>query len=223
MKSHTILIADDEKDILELLEYNLNREGYLVLKARNGQEALQLAKEHQPNLILLDIGMPEMDGIETCYQLRKIPELSKTHVTFLTARTEEYVEVAGFEAGGNDFISKPIKPRALLARIKASLQQNLNISDNGLLYIHDLAINADEYSVKREGEEIPLSKLEFELLFYLASHSGKVFSRTQLLSKVWQNPMVMERTVDVHIRKLRQRLGEGYLETIKGVGYKFRA
>ena len=223
MNNSRILIADDEKDILDFLTYNLEKEGYKVVHARNGAEVLKKAKETRPDLFLLDIGMPEMDGIEVCYQLKQIPEFSHTVIAFLTAKIEEYVEVAGFEAGADDFILKPIKPRALMARIRTLLSKRSRQSTANELRIHDLVISPDSYTVMRMGEEISLSKLEFDLLYFLASHSGKVFNRSQLLARVWNNTIVMERTVDVHIRKLRKQLGAGYIDTIKGVGYKFRS
>ena len=223
MNTPKILIADDEKDILDLLTYNLEKEGYEVIRARTGKEVIEKAKATTPDLFLLDIGMPEMDGIEVCYHLRQLPEFDQATIAFLTAKIEEYVEVAGFEAGADDFILKPIKPRALMARIRSLLGKNIRQSTANELRVHDLIISPDSYTVMRKGEEISLSKLEFDLLYFLASHSGKVFNRSQLLDKVWNSTIVMERTVDVHIRKLRKQLGEGYIDTIKGVGYKFRS
>ncbi|MFK7925556.1 MAG: response regulator transcription factor [Bacteroidia bacterium] len=223
-KEIRILIIDDEKDILDLLEYNLDQQGYKVASATNGIEALAIAKRVKPQVILLDISMPEMDGIETCYRLREIPELKKSHILFLTARIEEYVEVAAFKAGGNDFITKPIKPRALIARINAVVEKMTVQEDviHEVIKIHDLELDRGAYEVRRNGEAVPLSRLEFELLYYLAKRAGKVCDRTRLLQKVWKNTYIKERTVDVHIRRLRKVLGESYIETIKGVGYKFR-
>ncbi len=223
MQEMTVLIVDDEKDILDLLEYNLEREGYQVSRASNGKEAIRRAKQVQPRIILMDISMPEMDGIETCYRLREMPELKDTHIIFLTARMEEYVEVAAFEAGGDDFLTKPIKPRALLARIRAVAERQMPGSEGERIQIHDLVLDRSAYQVLRNDEEISLSRLEFDLLYYMASRAGKVCNRTRLLQKVWNNAYIKERTVDVHIRRLRKAIGEGYIETLKGVGYKFRA
>ncbi|MCL4145155.1 UNVERIFIED_CONTAM: hypothetical protein GTU68_065517 [Idotea baltica] len=194
-----------------------------MIRAVNGDEALFQAQEYLPELVILDISMPGLDGIEVCYQLRQQEKFKRTHIAFLTARSEEYVEVAAFEAGANDFITKPIKPRALVARIKSILNRKPGAGFSEALEIHDLAINKETYSVMRGGEEILLSKLEFDLLYFLASHAGKVYSRASLLSQVWDGAMVKDRTVDVHIRKLRRQLGEGYIDTLKGVGYRFKS
>lgn len=223
MQEITILIVDDEQDILDLLEYNMEAEGYQVLKARNGIDAVKLARKHRPLIILMDISMPEMDGIETCYQIRQIPELKDAHIIFLTARIEEYVEVAAFKAGGNDFLTKPIKPRALKARIRSVVERNRPESHGEVIHIHDLILDRSAYQVRRGEEEISLSRLEFDLLYYMASRAGKVCKRTRLLQKVWNNAYIKERTVDVHIRRLRKAIGEGYIETLKGVGYKFKS
>lgn len=222
MPEITILIADDESDILDLLEYNLAKEGYKMVRAADGESALTQADKHEPELVLLDISMPGLDGIEVCYQLRQQEKFKRTHIAFLTARSEEYVEVAAFEAGANDFITKPIKPRALVARIKSILNRKPGAGYSEALNIHDLAINKETYSVLRGGEEILMSKLEFDLLYFLATHAGKVYSRASLLSQVWEGATVKDRTVDVHIRKLRKQLGEGYIDTLKGVGYRFK-
>lgn len=223
MSTQKILIADDEKDILDLLNYNLEKEGYEVVRANDGREVLELVKEHTPDLFLLDIGMPDIDGIQLCYQLRELPEHKSTTIAFLTAKMEEYVEVAAFESGADDFILKPIKPRALLARVRTLLRRkDKQTIDKSELQIFDLRISPDSYTVFRSGEELILSKLEFDLLYFLASHPGKVYNRAQLLSSVWPNTIVQPRTIDVHIRKLRKLIGKTYIDTVKGVGYKFK-
>ena len=216
-----ILIVDDEADILELLEYNLVKEGYQVLTAADGKAAIEVAKKENPDMILLDIMMPKLDGIETCRRIRGIPGLSNVSVIFLTARSEEYSELAGFEAGADDYISKPIKPRILLSRIKAIARRESHGDSNNVLKIHDLEIIRDEYLVKKGKATLSLPKKEFELLFFLASKPGKVFSREKLLEKVWGDVYVVDRTIDVHVRKLREKIGMNYIQTIKGVGYKF--
>jgi two-component system alkaline phosphatase synthesis response regulator PhoP len=224
IQKQIILIVDDEKDILDLLEYNLLKEGYQVLKASDGEEALNVVRNNPVDLVLLDIMMPKLDGIETCRRLREMPEGKKTYIVFLTAREEEYSEVAGFEAGGDDYIAKPIKPRILLSRIKAIFRRGLDHQNNPeqSLKILDLEILRDEYLVYKNGVPISLPKKEFELLFFLASKPGKVFPREILLENIWgSDVMVVDRTIDVHIRKLREKLGDDYIQTIRGVGYKF--
>lgn len=224
IQKQRILIVDDEKDILDLLEYNLLKEGFVVLKASDGEEALTIIRNNPVDLVLLDIMMPKLDGIETCRRLREMPEGKKTYIVFLTAREEEYSEVAGFEAGGDDYIAKPIKPRILLSRIKAIFRRGLDHqnSPEQRLKILDLEILRDEYLVYKEGTPISLPKKEFELLFFLASKPGKVFPRETLLENIWgADVMVVDRTIDVHIRKLREKLGDDYIQTIRGVGYKF--
>lgn len=218
-----ILLVDDEKDILELLMYNLQNEGYKVKTASNGKDAVSLAGEYRPDMILLDIMMPDQDGVETCRQLRAIPELSGTHIIFLTARSEEYSEVAGFDAGADDYIIKPIKPRALLSRIQASFrrQKILNQSDD-VIKIMNLEIDKTSYTIKIDDQQISLPKKEFELLYFLAQHPNRVFSRDELLRSIWGADIyVLARTVDVHIRKVREKIGNDYITTVKGVGYKF--
>lgn len=223
MNNPKILIADDEKDILDLLEYNLEKDGYEIIRANNSAEAFSLAEEQNVDLFLLDIGMPDIDGIQLCYKLRELPKYRSTTIAFLTAKLEEYVEVAAFEAGADDFILKPIKPRALLARVRSLIRRkDKQITDKSDLQIFDLKISPESYTVFRSGEELILSKLEFELLYFLASHPGKVYNRAQLLSYVWPNTIVQPRTIDVHIRKLRKLLGKVYIDTVKGVGYKFK-
>lgn len=219
-----ILVVDDEADILELIEYNLKKEGYQVFLASNGQEAVTMAKKIEPNLIVLDIMMPKMDGIEACRLLRTMPEFKRTFMVFLTARSEEYSEIAGFNVGADDYIAKPIKPRALISRINAILRRNTNIeneSDNKL-EIGDIVIDRDAFMVQREGTKIILAKKEFELLYLLASKPGKVYTREIILKNIWEDSVVVtNRTIDVHIRKLREKLGDNYVTTVKGVGYKF--
>lgn len=223
MDTYTILIVDDESDILELLQYNIEREGYKVLLASDGEEAVKIAKKHRPDLILLDIMMPKMDGIEVCRQIKEEPELSKTFIIFLTARSEEYSEVAGFDAGADDYIFKPIKPRVLIRRIKAILRRDAENEPHQVLEVHDLIIKKDEYLVTKGDKVLNLPRKEFELLFFLASNPGKVYRREKLLEKVWGDVYVVDRTIDVHVRKLREKIGMDYIQTVKGVGYKFLA
>lgn len=219
-----ILIVDDEPDILELIEYNLKKEGYQVFTARNGQEAVSEAKRSQPDLIVLDIMMPKMDGIEACRIMRAMPEFKNTFMVFLTARSEEYSEIAGFNVGADDYIAKPIKPRALVSRINAILRRNSapeEVTENKL-EIGDLVIDREAYLVFKAGEKIVLAKKEFELLYLLASKPGKVYTREVILKNIWEDSVVVtNRTIDVHIRKIREKLGENYVSTVKGVGYKF--
>lgn len=219
-----ILIVDDEPDILELIEYNLKKEGYQVYSARNGQEAVTEAKKVQPDLIVLDIMMPKMDGIEACRIMRTMPEFKNTFMVFLTARSEEYSEIAGFNVGADDYIAKPIKPRALVSRINAILRRNSTpeeVTDNKL-EIGDLVIDREAYLVYKAGQKIVLAKKEFELLYLLASKPGKVYTREVILKNIWEDSVVVtNRTIDVHIRKIREKLGENYVSTVKGVGYKF--
>ncbi|PTQ94867.1 two-component system alkaline phosphatase synthesis response regulator PhoP [Mucilaginibacter yixingensis] len=219
-----ILIVDDEPDILELIEYNLKKEGYQVYSARNGQEAVTEAKKVQPDLIVLDIMMPKMDGIEACRIMRTMPEFKNTFMVFLTARSEEYSEIAGFNVGADDYIAKPIKPRALVSRINAILRRNSapeEVTDNKL-EIGDLVIDREAYLVYKAGQKTVLAKKEFELLYLLASKPGKVYTREVILKNIWEDSVVVtNRTIDVHIRKIREKLGENYVSTVKGVGYKF--
>ena len=219
-----ILLVDDEPDILEFMKYNLVKDGYEVIMADNGHDALNLAKEEHPDLILLDMMMPGMDGVEVCEHLRSDKETESILVAFLTARTEDYSQVAGFEAGADDYISKPIRPKVLMSRISALLRRQGNKrQQESTIEVADLVIDRERYVVTKGGEEIiDLPRKEFELLSLLASRPGKVFSRDEILSIVWGNEVVVGgRTIDVHIRKLREKMGEGYIKTIKGVGYKF--
>jgi two-component system alkaline phosphatase synthesis response regulator PhoP len=221
-----ILIVDDEPDILELIEYNLKKEGYQVFLARNGQEAVAEAKRSLPDLIVLDIMMPKMDGIEACRIMRTMPEFKNTFMVFLTARSEEYSEIAGFNVGADDYIAKPIKPRALVSRINAILRRNAPAEDvvDNKLEIGDLVIDREAYLVYQKGVKVVLAKKEFELLYLLASKPGKVYTREVILKNIWEDSVVVtNRTIDVHIRKLREKLGDDCVATVKGVGYKFEA
>ncbi|WP_299605152.1 response regulator transcription factor [uncultured Aquimarina sp.] len=222
-KDITILLVDDEPDILEIVGYNLTTEGYNVLTAENGNEAVKIAKKKKPHLIILDVMMPEMDGIEACEQIRKIPDLQNTIITFLTARGEDYSQVAGFDAGADDYITKPIRPKVLVSKVKALLRRlKENDASENVVKIGNLVINRDEYKIVKDKNEIILPRKEFELLSLLASKPGKVFKREDILDKVWGNEVIVGgRTIDVHIRKLREKLGDDSFKTIKGVGYKF--
>jgi two-component system alkaline phosphatase synthesis response regulator PhoP len=219
-----ILIVDDEPDIVEFIQYNLDKLEYRTASAHNGAEAIKIAKIFQPDMIILDVMMPEMDGIQTCINLRMIPELSSTFIMFLTARNEEFSEIAGFEAGADDYIYKPIKPRALMSRIHAILQRRNSLmdSENKILRLKDLIVDPISFTVKLKDKELVLPKKEFELLYLLASKPGKVFTRDAILSRVWgENVYVVDRTIDVHIRKIREKIGDEMIQTVKGVGYKF--
>ncbi|MFC3197885.1 response regulator transcription factor [Parapedobacter deserti] len=221
-----ILVVDDEPDIVELIAYNLKREGYQVYTASNGQEAVSTAKKIMPDLIILDVMMPKMDGIEACRIMRAMPEFKSTFMVFLTARSEEYSEIAGFNVGADDYIAKPIKPRALLSRINAILRRNVQNDElpSEKLEISDLVIDREAFLVFKNGEKIVLAKKEFELLYLLASKPGKVYTREVILKNIWEDSVVVtNRTIDVHIRKLREKIGESYVSTVKGVGYKFEA
>ena len=218
-----ILLVDDEPDILEIVGYNLSSEGYKVITAENGAKAVKKAKKEKPQLIILDVMMPEMDGIEACEQIRAIPNLKDVIITFLTARGEDYSQVAGFDAGADDYITKPIKPKVLVSKVKALLRRykEENKQEN-VLKIGDLTIDRDAYKIMLKGKEIILPRKEFELLSLLTSKPGKVFKRDEILDKVWGNEVVVGgRTIDVHIRKLREKIGDDTFRTVKGVGYKF--
>ena len=223
MKNHKILLVDDDPDILEFIEYNLAKEGFEVATANNGVEAIEVAQAIIPDLIMLDVMMPEMDGVETCTKIREIESIKNTRVAFLTARGEDYSQIAGFDAGGDDYILKPVKPRVLVSRIKALLRRDV-VGDDEEKVDEGLTIDRERYEVTRSGERISLPRKEFELLALLMSKSGKVFTREIILSTVWGEEVVVgDRTIDVHIRKLREKLGSEYITTIKGVGYKFSA
>ncbi|MEO9964676.1 MAG: response regulator transcription factor [Reichenbachiella sp.] len=218
-----ILVVDDETDILDLLKYNLEKEGYQVQVADNGIKGVEIAQTFVPDLILLDIMMPNQDGVETCRQLRELKVLSHTFILFLTARVEEYSEIAAFDSGADDYLTKPIKPRALMSRINAIFRRSKKDVDvEEKIVTGDLVIDRQSYVVTQNGRDFTLPKKEFELLFFLAQHPGKVFSRDDLLINIWGTDVfVLARTVDVHIRKVREKIGDGYISTIKGVGYKF--
>src|SRR3989344_5201007 len=222
---YKILLVDDEPDILEFLSYNLKKEGYNVFTANNGKEAVTVAKKESPHLIILDVMMPDMDGIETCREIRDIPGLKDVMIAFLTARSEDYSQIAGFDVGADDYINKPIKPRVLISRIKALLRRGAN-SDSGKstdkVDMGGIKIDRERYLIIQDGKEINLPKKEFELLALIASKTGKVFTRDVILDKVWGGDVVVgDRTIDVHIRKLREKLGEDFIKTVKGIGYKF--
>lgn len=221
---YKILLVDDEPDILEFLSYNLKKEGYNVFTAGNGKEALVIAKTEVPNLIILDVMMPDMDGIETCREIREIPGLKDVMIAFLTARNEDYSQIAGFDVGADDYINKPIKPRVLISRIKALLRRSGTDSTvpSDKVDMGGIKIDRERYLVIQDGVEINLPKKEFELLDLLASKPGKVFTREIILDKVWGGDVVVgDRTIDVHIRKLREKLGEDFIRTVKGIGYTF--
>lgn len=222
MHKKKILLIDDEVDILEILSYNLEKEGYLVETATNGNEGIQKAKEVIPDLILLDVMMPEKDGIETCQELRQIKELQNTLIVFLSARSEEFSQLAGFQAGANDYVVKIIKPKVLTSKINALLQLTSKVSNDAkVLKIGDLVIDKDNVKVTKSGQHFLLPKKEFDLLYLLASNTEKVFKREEILEKVWGNDVVVgERTIDVHIRRLREKLGINTIQTLKGIGYK---
>ncbi|MFT4524745.1 MAG: two-component system alkaline phosphatase synthesis response regulator PhoP [Bacteroidia bacterium] len=223
-KKVDILIVDDEQDILDFLEYNLKKEGFSVATANSGNKALEVAVQLRPDLILMDVMMPERDGIETCVELREMREMQNTIIAFLTARNEDYSQIAGFEAGADDYITKPIKPRVLVSRVKALLRRG---ADKGAvssdrIEIDGLKIDLDRYTVEFNSESLDLPKKEFELLVLFASRPGHVFNRDTILSRVWGDDVVVgERTIDVHVRKLREKFGNKTIKTIKGVGYKF--
>lgn len=224
-KKKKILLVDDERDILEFMEYNLKKEGYVVDTADSGELALEKVRKQTPDLILLDVMMPGSDGIETCREMREIPALNETIIAFLTARSEDYSQIAGFESGADDYITKPIKPRVLLSRIKALLKRStLSVGGSGNTSdINGLIIDAQSYSITKDGENISLPKKEFELLSLLVSRPGKVFTREEILDQVWGNDVVVgDRTIDVHIRRLREKIGKKRIKTLKGVGYKFQ-
>jgi two-component system, OmpR family, alkaline phosphatase synthesis response regulator PhoP len=221
---YKILLVDDEPDILEFLGYNLRKEGYNTFTANNGREAITVAKKENPDLIILDVMMPGMDGIETCREIREIPGLKNVMIAFLTARSEDYSQIAGFEVGADDYINKPIKPRVLISRIKALLRRagNSDVNSDDKADMGGIKIDRERYLIIQNDKEISLPKKEFELLTLLASKPGKVFTREVILDKVWGGEVVVgDRTIDVHIRKLREKLGEEFIKTVKGIGYKF--
>ena len=226
MDAVKILIVDDEPDILEFLEYNLLKEGYEVLTATDGEVGIELAEKEHPQLIILDIMMPRMDGVEVCRKLRSRPEFDKTVIAFLTAREEDYSQIAALDVGGDDYITKPIRPRVFISRVKALLRRSERLQEEettiGVVEVGDLIIDPERVSVQKGKEVIELAKKEFELLYLLVSKPGKVFSREEIFNKVWGTDVIVgNRTIDVHIRKLREKIGDHYIKTIKGIGYKF--
>lgn len=224
-----ILLVDDEIDILEFISYNLEKEGYIVYTAKNGLEAIEVAEKRQPHLIILDVMMPEMDGIAACEEIRKIPALSNTVIAFLTARGEDYSQIAGFDAGADDYITKPIRPKVLVSRVRALLKRSGEtpvveafFEDSGTVSIGNLLIDKERYLIRINNQEMILPRKEFELLSLLVSKPGKVFTREEIYSTVWgENVVVGDRTIDVHIRKLREKIGNDHIRTLKGIGYKF--
>jgi two-component system alkaline phosphatase synthesis response regulator PhoP len=225
---YKILLVDDEKDILEFLSYNLRNEGFHIYTASNGKEAVRLSKEIKPNLVLMDVMMPEMDGIAACEEIRSTASLENTLVAFLTARGEDYSQIAGFEAGGDDYITKPIKPKVLVSRVKALLKRrNVKIENADAGSVHkivsgELVVDKERYLVVKKGKDITLPRKEFELLSLLISKPEKVFTREEIFDRVWgDNIVVGDRTIDVHIRKLREKLGDKYIQTVTGIGYKY--
>ena len=219
----TILVVDDEIDILEFVGYNLRKEGYTVLTANNGLTAIEIAQEKTPDLVILDVMMPDMDGIETCERMRAIPKLTNTIITFLTARSEDYSQIAGLEAGADDYITKPIRPKVLLSRVKALLRRRVVSDDfSNKLELGDIIIDKEKHTVLYKNLKVELAKKEFKLLELLTSKPGKVFTRQEILENVWGLEVVVgDRTIDVHVRKLREKINDQYIKTVKGVGYKF--
>ena len=219
---YKILLVDDEPDILEFLGYNLTKEGYKIFKAGNGRDALQIAEEVKPHLIILDVMMPEMDGMETCREIKQLPSLNKSIIVFLTARSEDYSQIAGFDAGADDYITKPIKPRVFISRVKALLRRFSSMENMGEQFsVGEIIIDREKYTVIKNGKEFILPKKEFELLWLLISKANKVFTREEIYSNIWGNVVVGDRTIDVHVRKIREKLEIDNIKTIKGVGYKF--
>jgi two-component system, OmpR family, alkaline phosphatase synthesis response regulator PhoP len=223
-----ILLVDDEIDILEFISYNLEKEGYKVYTAQNGKDAIRIAEKKEPDLIILDVMMPEMDGIVTCEEIRKLPKLKSTIIAFLTARSEDYSQIAGFEAGADDYITKPIRPKVLLSRVKALLkrtqlvEEEVKVTEDTTINIGSLSIDRERYMISVDGQDMVLPRKEFELLSLLASKPGKVFTREEIYSSVWGEQVIVgDRTIDVHIRKLREKIGEDHIKTLKGIGYKF--
>jgi len=219
---YKILLVDDEPDILEFVGYNIRKEGYILYTSSNGKEAITIAKEVVPHLIILDVMMPEMDGIETCKEIKRFPELKNTIITFLSARGEDFTQIAGLEAGGDDYITKPIKPRVLISRINALLRRSNSKQPNKIFTIGDITIDNEKYLILKSGTKIILPKKEFELLSLLISKPNKVFTREEIFSQIWGNDIIVgDRTIDVHVRKIREKLGDDRIKTVKGVGYKY--
>ena len=222
-KKPTILLVDDDPDIREFVTFNLAKEGYNVVTAKDGADGVEAVKKHRPDLVLLDVMMPGMDGIEACEAIRTNPDIASTLIAFLSARGEDYSQVAGFDAGADDYITKPIRPKVLVSRVKALLRRNVKESEPvGNIERGDLLINLEKYQVFRDGNVVEMPRKEFELLHLLASKPGKVFSRDSIMDRVWGSEVVVGgRTIDVHIRKIREKIGDERIKTIKGVGYKF--
>lgn len=219
-----ILMVDDEADSLEFMSYNIRKEGYQVFLASNGIKALEQAEKHLPHLIILDIMMPELDGIQTCKELRSLPAFKDTLIVFLTARSEEFTQVLALDIGADDYLAKPIKPRLMLSKIKSLLRRYGKEEEekSDVIVVRDLEIDRDTFTLRKAGRLIELPRKEFNLLYLLASKPGKVFTREKILDKIWGNVIVNDRTIDVHIRKLREKLDKGYIKTVKGIGYKFK-
>ena len=221
LNQYKILLVDDEQDILEFLSYNLKKEGFELLTANDGNKGLALAKKHKPDLVILDVMMPAMDGIEVCEKIREVDELDDVLILFLTARAEDYSELAGFSAGADDYITKPIKPKLLISRVKAILRRKRKQEVAISIEIGDIAIDKSKRTLFYKDEEVNLAKKQFDLLFYLMTLPGKVFTREEIIAEVWQDAVVGDRTIDVHIRKIREKIGDHHIKTIKGIGYKF--
>ncbi len=218
-----ILLVDDEQDILEFLSYNLKKEGYTVFTADNGREAIRISEKSKPHLVVLDVMMPEMDGIETCREIRQIPAMANSIIIFLTARGEDYSQIAGFDAGADDYVTKPIKPRVLVSRVKALLRRyKEDEPEQNVVDVKDFVIDKEKYVIIKDGEEINLPKKEFEILLLLTSKANKVFSREEIFARVWGDDVIVgDRTIDVHVRKIREKIGLKNIKTVKGVGYKY--
>lgn len=219
--SQKILIVDDEEDILEFLSYNLIKDGFEILTANNGAKGLALAKKHKPDLVILDVMMPEMDGVDVCQRIRQLPELDETLVLFLSARAEDYSELAGFSAGADDYITKPIKPKLLISRVNAILRRKSRNKAVNKIEVGGIEIDQEKHTISCNGEFISLARKEFKLLFYLMTIPAKVFTRKEIINEVWKDAIVGDRTIDVHIRKIREKIGDNHIKTVKGVGYKF--
>lgn len=219
--SQKILLVDDEEDILEFLSYNLIKDGFEILTANNGAKGLALAKKHKPDLVILDVMMPEMDGVDVCQRIRQLPELDETLVLFLSARAEDYSELAGFSAGADDYITKPIKPKLLISRVNAILRRKSRNKAVNKIEVGGIEIDQEKHTISCNGEFISLARKEFKLLFYLMTIPAKVFTRKEIINEVWKDAIVGDRTIDVHIRKIREKIGDNHIKTVKGVGYKF--
>ena len=219
----TILLVDDEPDILEFLGYNLEREGYKVLKAKNGRKAIKMAVQHKPQLIILDVMMPVMDGIQTCIEIRRSAEIADTLIAFLTAKGEDYAQITGFEAGADEYITKPIVPKVFVSRVQALLRRKAEVPENKrVIKLKGFTIDKDRYLIIKDDQEITLVRMEFELLLFIVSRDGKIVSRDEIFNNVWgDNVIVGDRTIDVHIQRIRKKLGVNCIRTVKGIGYQF--